>query len=205
MLTRAALMLALLPVFAGCQPYRIEHHKRPSFYQRAAMGKLPDEVRLEDGTIIRYTTYDEPTGGKAKSAAPQRKPMMIREEHEDGSVTLRCFIPEHVLVNLLECLRKQEYDLIWHQLLAEHTRQEFEAQGGGMDECTTHFRKHRHELVATLTRMVAGLPTQQTRFDPMGNGVIRARIRPQHVGKLKFKYFDLTREGIELKLLNMGG
>ena len=67
------------------------------------------------------------------------------------------------------------------------------------------FRREHGRLVATLTRMVAGLPAQQTRFDPLGNGLTRCRLRPQFVGDLKYKYFDITRENMGLKLVTMGG
>ncbi len=197
-------LLVVLQALVGCEQYRVEHHKRPSFFQRASMGKLPDEVRMADGTVVRYSTYEEKGGGKT-ARAPGRAPLQIREEHDDGTVTLRCMVPEHVLVNFLECLRNQEYELVWEQLLSEHTRQQFQEDGSGVDACVAYLRRNRHDLVATLTRMVAGLAAQETRFDSMGDGRTRCVLRPQHVGKLKYKYFDLTREGIELRLLNMGG
>lgn len=206
-MTLAAMLagaMAVLQVCSGCESYRVEHHKRPSFFQRASMGKLPDEVRMADGTVIRYSSFEEKGGGKT-ARAPGRPPLQIREYHDDGTVTLRCMVPEHVLVNFLECLRNREYELVWDQLLAEHTRQQFLEDGSGMEACVAYLRQNRHDLVATLTRMVAGLAAQETRFDAMGDGRVRCVLRPQHVGKLKYKYFDVAREGIELKLLNMGG
>lgn len=201
---RPMLLAMGLAMLSGCQTERIEYHKRPAFYYKAAMGDLPEEVRLEDGTILKYSTYDEQSSlGRSKGEA--KKPFLIREENEDGSITLRAILPEHILVNLLECLRNSEYELIWEQLLAEQTRQEFEATGGGEDGCTAFLKKNRHDLAATLTRMVAGLPAQETRFDRLADGIIRCRLRPQHVGELKYKYFDVIQEGVSLKLLNMGG
>jgi len=198
------LMLGCVAALAGCESYRVEYHKRPAFYYKAAMGDLPEEIRLADGTVIKYTTYQEQSSmGRSKEEA--QKPFLIREEMEDGSIVLRPITPVHVLVLFLESLRQQEYDLIWEQLLAEQTRQQFEAEGGGKDACVGYMKEHRHDLVATLTRMVAGLPAQETRFDPMGNGVVRCQLRPQHVGKLKYKYFDVTQEGLNARLFNMGG
>lgn len=201
---RVMLLVMGVPALAGCQTERVEYHKRPAFYYKAAMGDLPEEVTLEDGTVLKYSTYDD-QGPVGPSTGGGHTKFQIREEFEDGTITLHAMVPEHILVNLLVCLRNAEYELIWEQLLCEQTRQEFEATGGGEEGCTAFLKKNRHELVATLTRMVAGLPAQETRFDAIAEGVVRCRLRPQHVGELKYKYFDVTQEGIELKLLNMGG
>lgn len=201
---RAMLLAMGVSALAGCQTERVEHHKRPAFYYKAAMGDLPEEVRLEDGTVLKYSTYDEQgTVGTGKSDG--RKKFQIREDFEDGTTILRALVPEHILVLFLVCLRDAEYELIWEQLLCEQTRQEFEATGGGEEGCTAFLKKHRHDLVATLTRMVAGLSANESRFDRLADGVIRCRLRPQHVGELKYKYFDVIQEGFGLKLLNMGG
>jgi hypothetical protein len=199
------LMLGCAVALCGCQQYRVEYHKRPGFYQKAAMGDLPTQLTLDDGTVIKYSDY-EAQSGMGRAGEEGRKPFLIREELPDGEIILRALLPEHVLVLTLTCLRNEEYDLMWEQVIAEHTRQEFEAaDGGGKDACVAYFRKHRHDLVATLTRMVLGLSSQQVRFDRGGEGVIRCRLRPQFVGELKFKYFDVAKEGLGLKLLNMGG
>jgi hypothetical protein len=198
------LLLGCAVALPGCTPYRIEHHKRPAFYYKAAMGDLPEEVTLPDGTILKWSTYEEQSSmGRSKSEG--KKPFLLREEMEDGSVVLRAILPEHVLVLLQRCLAYEEYDLIWSQLLAEQTRQQFEAEGNGEEGCTAFLKSHRHDLVATLNRMIAGFNAQETRFDGLGNGVVRCRLRPQFVGKLKYCYFDVVQEGLQLKLLNLGG
>jgi hypothetical protein len=200
----ATMVCASIPWVTGCEPYRVEYHKRPAFFEKAAMGDLPEQVVLDDGTVIKYSNYGEQST-MGRTGDDSQRPFLIREEMPDGEIVLRAILPEHVLVNTLECLRNEEYELLWEQMLSEHTRQQFEAEGGGKDECLSYFRKHRHDLVATLTRMVAGLPAQHTRFDPLGNGVTRCRLRPQFVGDLKYKYFDITRESLGLKLVTMGG
>lgn len=208
-LVRASAFLVILSIaaclaaIAGCQPYRVEYAKRPAFFEKASTEKLPDQITLKDGTVIKYSVYGEQST-LGRKGDDQKKPFLIREEMPDGKIVLRAYLPEHVLVNALACLRNEEYDLLWEQLLCEQTRQKFEAEGGGKDACIEWCRKNRHELVAALTRMVAGLPAQETRFDPMGNGVIRCKLRPQFVGQLKFDTFDVISEGVALKLLSMG-
>jgi hypothetical protein len=201
--SRLTLAVACACTVSGCKPYRIEYHKRQAFYEKAVEGELPDEVTLDDGTVVRYSTYGEQST-MGRSGDDKHKPFLIREEMEDGSIVLRALLPEHVLLNTLECLRQEEYDLLWEQMMSDRVKEQWEESGKGKDGCDAYFRKNRHELVASMTRMAAGLPGQEVRFDPLGNGVTRCRLRPQHVGKLKFTYIDVVKEGPGLKLLMIG-
>jgi len=200
----ALLLIVVAAGLAACKPYRIEYAQRPAFYQSASTTRLPDEITLDDGTVVRYSTYGEQSsyGRKGEEA---RKPLQIREEMPDGKIVLRAMLPEHVLANTVKCLADEEYDLLWDQMLSEQTRQRFEAEAGGKDACIAYWKKHRHDMVATLTRMLAGMHSQEVRFDAIAPGVTRCRLRPQFVGELKFKYFDVVKEGLGLKLLNHGG
>lgn len=204
----SAMAVAALAVAAGgCKPYQIEYRKRQAFYEKASMGKLPDEVTLDDGTVVKYSTYEEQSSmGRTGSEAGRK--FLIREDMEDGSVVLRAVLPEHVLLNTLQCLRQEEYELLWAQMLSDRVKQQWEQQKGDDAEaaCTAYFRRNRHELVASLTRMAAGLPAQEVRFDPKGGGVTRCRLRPQFVGDLKFTWIDVVRDGDGpiLKLLMVG-
>ena len=108
--------LAAASVIAGCKPYRVVYQERPAFYEKASASPLPDDVTLEDGTVVKY----RPTNSNSSLGrmGPDRlEPFEIREEHEDGSVTLRAAVPEHVIVNTLACLRDEEYELLYNQML----------------------------------------------------------------------------------------
>jgi hypothetical protein len=202
-ITAGCAIIVSLCTQTGCKPYRIEHHKRQAFYEKASATPLPDEVTLDDGTVIRYSTYGEQST-MGRTGDDKTKPFLIREETDDGTIVLRALLPEHVLLNTLECLRLEEYDLLWDQMMSDRVKQQWDEQGKGKDGCALYFRKNRHELVASLTRMAAGLPGQEVRFDPLGNGATRCRLRPQHVGNLKFTYIDVVKEGPGLKLLMIG-
>ena len=192
---------AAAALVAGCKEYRVEYHKRPAFYERAAMGKLPDEVTLDDGTIVKYhSTQEQSSFGR--TGDDKARPFQIREESEDGkTITLHAMVPEHVLTNALTCLRNEEYQLMFDQLLADRTKQEMERDGESTDECLEFFHKHRHELVATLTRMIAGLPHEEVSITPLREGVTRCRLRPQVAEGFRFKIVDVVKEGEGLKLL----
>jgi hypothetical protein len=160
-------------------------------------GDLPDEITLDDGTIIRYQSPEQKASFGGNSDA---RPFTIRDEAEDGTVTLHARVPEHVLVNMLTCLRNQEYELMWDQVLAQSTRDAFDLNGGE-EEMTAYMRKHRHDLIATLNRMIAAIPHQETKFTNLGKGVTRCKLRPQIAEPFKFKTVDVVNEGSELKLL----
>lgn len=191
-------MAMLFATLVACQPTRVEHHRRPAFFEKASAQKLQDEVVLDDGTVLKFhsTQKHGVVGYKGNDGS---KPFQIREEDEKGNITLHALVPEHVLVNTLACIRNQEYQLMWGQLLAERTRLDYE-ENGGYEAFESFVAKNRHELVATLTRMVAGIPTQEVRFTRMNDGATRCRLRPQISEGFRYTTVDIVKEMGELKL-----
>ncbi len=184
----------------GCEEYRIEHHRRPSYYQDAALGELPDRITLADGTVIVYETINAP-GDLKSSVSGEKNAFQIREEFEDGSVVLRARVPEQVLANTLTCLRNQEYELLWEQLLSEQTKRSYQRQGKGVEDFANYFAQRRNDLARTINRMMLGIPRNEVVMENLGGGVIRIRFHPQ-VGRLfRFKTVDVVSEGPGLKLL----
>lgn len=183
----------------GCEEYRVEYHRRPAYYQAAALGELPDRVTLADGTVIVYETTD--LVGELRKDDGAAKPFQIREEFEDDSVILRARVPEHVLANTLTCLRNQEYELLWEQLLSEQTKLSYERRGLGVEDFAAYFAHRRNDLAKTINRMMLGIPRNEVVMENLGEGVIRIRFHPQ-VGRLfRFKTVDVVSEGPGLKLL----
>lgn len=195
------LLIAVIPVcIVGCKEERIEYHRRSPLVERNSPTPLPDEVTLDDGTIIRYRHATRP-GIVGHEGADGSKPFEIREEAEDGTITLRNLLPEHVLANLLACLRQQEYQLIWDQLLCTKTREEYDLRENGFAGFAEYMQKHRHDLISTLTRMIAGLPTHETSVTRLGGDITRCRLRPQISEGFKFTFVDVYKEGLQQKLL----
>lgn len=185
---------------AGCQPYRVEYHRRPDFHRKAAGGALPNRVTLPDGTVIVYESEHGPDGlaGADGEGANLFQP---REETEDGQIILRAILPEHVVVNTLWCIQQERYDLLWDQMLSEHTRLEYENIGQGSEEFSQFFARHREELAMMLSRMVLGLAGDQVLIDPRGQGVIRLKLRASIASQFRFKSVYVINEGLGLKLL----
>ena len=146
---RWLLVGCLLPLW-GCERYRVETHARPEFFKKAAAYQLPDEMVLEDGTIVRYTSQGAQSSF-GRDGEQGGKPFEIREEKTGGEIVLHNKLPEHVLINALNCVRNQEYQLLWDQLLATYTKEEYGKEGQGFDQFAAFFTKERHELAGTLT------------------------------------------------------
>ncbi len=201
-MTGMAGMLAGLVGFtfatAGCETYRVEYHRRPAFYKSAAVGKLEDRVTLEDGTVLVYTTRgdEQPTGDGVSG-----KRFQVREELDDGTIILRAMLPQHVLANTMTCLRNQEYELIWDQLLSKQTKHSYELQDQGYDQFAAFFEANRLELGATLTRMMLGLSRGESYMENLGGGVILYRFHPRIASQFQFKTAKVVAEGGGLKLL----
>ncbi len=180
----------------GCATYRIEYHRRPAFYRQAAMGELPDRVTLEDGTVIVFEE-DGRTGGGGRV----REPFQIRLVRDDGSIVLRCRMPEDVLVNTITCLHNEEYELLWEQMLSDRTKAAYEERLEGVEEFSAFFARNRRDLLVALTRMRLGIPRQEVIIENVGGGVIRYRFRPHIATQFKFKRLEVISEGPGLKLL----
>jgi hypothetical protein len=184
---------------AGCEPYRIEYRHRPSYYQQMNEETLPERVVLDDGTVIVY----ESRVPSSRNLDPKGdlKKFEIREEHEDGSVTLRALLPEHVIANTLHCLRYEEYQLLWDELVAEESKRTWAAEGKGVEDFTAFMRDNRLELAQMLSRMRIGLATNQTVVDRKPGGVLECGFWPQTAMLFEYKKVVLVREDIGLKLL----
>lgn len=191
--------LAAAACAAGCQTYRVEYHHRPSFYRNAMGGELPDRVQLDDGTVLVFT--NQPGGAQAPDTdGGGGEPFRIREEMEDGTIVLRALLPQHVLANALTCIRNEEYELIWAQLLAEQTRRAYELREQGYEEFAEFMSTNRMELAATLTRLIMGLSRQESFMQNVGAGVIRFSFHPRISSQFKFKTAEVVSEGGGLRL-----
>jgi hypothetical protein len=182
----------------ACEEYRVEYHRRPAFYKSASERHLEDRVTLEDGTVLVYTTR----GGQQSSGdGGSGERFQIREEFDDGTIILRAFLPQQVLANTMTCLRNQEYELIWDQLLSEQTRHSYKLHEQGYDEFAAFFEANRMELGATLTRMMLGLSRGESFMENVGGGVILFRFHPRIAPQFEFKTVKVIAEGGGLKLL----
>ncbi len=189
---------------AACETYRIEYRTRPAYYQRLVDEPLPEREVLDDGTVVIYQTVDLPgqpgakgTGGDDDDGSPHFR---VWDEQDDGSVVVRALLPEHVLVVTLNCLRLDDYEPLWEQMVAERTKQAYAAQGQGVAEFSAFFRENRVDLAKMLNRMRMGIATNETVVEPIGDGRLQCRFWPQTAKLFKFKSVFIARDGAWLKL-----
>ncbi|TVQ50778.1 MAG: hypothetical protein EA377_13945 [Phycisphaerales bacterium] len=205
MRTLQLLCLAVMfPVLAACEPYRVEYHRRPSFMHQVADNELPDEVVMRDGTRI---VYGSPPGGRSRAPSKPKSDeesggaSELREERSDGEITLRGFMPEHLLAHLITCLNNREYDLIYDQLLSEPTRREWEREGRDKDDFANYLERNRRELVRSLTRIYMGINHHDTRIEHLGEGVTDVVLGRRAAEGLKFRRVRMLSEGYSIKLV----
>jgi hypothetical protein len=186
-LTSTALCSALAAAIAGCEEYRVEYHTRPGFYAKASEYELPSDVILNDGTRVVYSTreFQSSLGRKGEEAG---RPFALRTQREDGTINLHALIPDHVLMNTLDCTRNAEYELLYDELLAQRTKDEYIAAGlDPKQEFISFMSRNQVEIARLLTRMAAGLPHQEVAMVPMAENITRCRLRPQVAEPFKFK------------------
>jgi hypothetical protein len=201
---RAALAALALAAAAGCTPERVEYHRRSDLV-RSEGGD--DEFIAADGTRVVFVdprAQDEERLPQVTKVGPDGKPVPVkqfqpREDLEDGTVVLRNVFPDHVVGNAMTCIRREEYRLMWDQLLAPETRAAWE-RSGGYDGFQAWCRENRRAAMELLNRM---------QFDAMGSdvsmkqvrpGVMRATVAP-HLWEqfsLRVVEFEQTTDGMKL-------
>ena len=201
----AAALAAL--VLAACGSERVEYRYRPGFMTDP---DAPKEVTLKDGTRIVFV--DQPLGQPKPEDAPPAPPKLgpdgkpipekvfqPREELEDGTVVLRNLMPDHVVGNTMACFRNQEWKLMWDQLLAPETRDQWEASGGfpAFEKWCADNRKPTMELLNRMRFNAVGSDVAMKQVRP---GVMRATLAPHlwEQFKLRVVEFEQTPDGMKL-------
>jgi len=218
-----AAIVALLAT--GC--YRVEYHVRPAYYEQASEGELPSEVTLKDGTVVKFIDEEkrdelralapgedpaaaepEPVDrdGDGKPDGPERAPIWL--ENDDGTVTMRATMPEHVIANFMQSLRQERYIEFWRQMMSERTREIAQAGYPAPGEAEKRFafwaRKHRKDLMATLNRISFGYLSPDVLIRKHGREAMTVELTPKVTqgGGFKFTELDIR---FEKGLPRLGG
>jgi hypothetical protein len=147
---------------AACAAEKVEYRYRPQF-EVDATGRPADETFVKpDGTRVIYTSkrLDKRPPAAAGDAAPavdaDAAELNLREKKASGEVVLKAMFPEQVVAHVSECVRNEEYDLIWNQLLSDEAKKDL-AGRGGIEHLRTFFTANRREVMATLNCMQINL------------------------------------------------
>jgi hypothetical protein len=204
-LAAAAATAAAALTLPGCEPYRVEYHRRPAFFQEMSDEKLPDQVTLDNGTVVVYSDHRGERRDPIKEKV-EAEGFSLRAEREDGTVELRALMPEHILAHALMCIRSGEYRLMWDQLVAEQTKLAYADQGKGFEEFEAFMIDNRVELARMLTRMNLGINMHECAQGYVAPGLYRVQFIPRVVmnndGSRQFRFtkVDMVQEGFQLRL-----
>lgn len=202
---RSALLAALVAVVstASCGP-RVEYRVRPGFATRE---DLPDEVVLDDGTVIRYLELDEYLARKgalpqrttpAAAAAAAAESFVPWEETDDGRVQMQADRNELVIMLAMRAMREERYGELWDQLVSRGVRDRAAAEGGGAQDAREKFiewcAKWRGDAMTLLNRMSFAFSSNTVVIDRIGPGLIRLRLPPQVSKEFKFKSVEIYSE-----------
>ena len=190
---------------AACGP-RVEYRARPGF---ASSEELPDEIVLEDGTIIRYVPLSEflarrkareegrmyePRSADDK-VDPQKPGFRAWEEAEDGSVRMAAIMPEQVVANAMRAFREERYGELWDQMVAESVRERAESEYGA-EEARKRFiewsARSRKDVMMLLNRMSHGFTTNGVVMRRLDGGMTRLSLPPQVSADFKLKYVEIA-------------
>jgi hypothetical protein len=205
---------------AACGP-RVEYRARPGF---ASSEELPDEIVLEDGTVVRYVPLSEFLArkkarqeGRGFEAAPKDAPpdptkpvFQLWEEREDGTVRMQAVMPEQVVANAMRAIREERYAELWDQLVADGVRRRAAGEGGP-DAARARFvawcAKNRSDAMMLLNRMSFAFSTNGVVMRKTGNNLLQMTLTPQVVSELKLKVvevaYETTPEGDRVKLAGL--
>ena len=210
----SALAASLL---AACGP-RVEYRARPGY---ASSEDLPDEIVLEDGTVIRYVPLSEFLARrKAREAGRPYEPPSVEaasdpkkpgfrawEEAEDGSVRMQAIMPEQVVANAMRAFREERYGELWDQMVADGVRRRAAAEGGpdvARERFVAWCAKNRSDAMTLLNRMSFAFSSNGVVMRKTGDNMLQMTLTPQVMKDFKLRVvevaFETTPEGERVRL-----
>ena len=194
----------------GCAEERTEYHYR-SQAEADAIGRPVDETFVKaDGTKVVYSSKrrekinENTSSGIDGSPAPNSEipPVDLREKKANGEVILRATFPEQVVDHLTECVRNEEYDLIWNQLLSTGAKRDLESRGG-MKYFKTFFTNNRKEVMATLNCMRINLKNGHVTLQKTDDSHMTAELDSTLRRSYKFTVIDFESTSTGMKLVGI--
>jgi hypothetical protein len=193
----------------ACTPERVEYRRRPDF-------GMPEDAAGEfiaaDGTrVVWVDEHGNPVGKGSGSAAADGAPkgprppgdelFEPRKVADDGTVTVRCLLPEHVVANTMTCFRNEEWKVLWDQLLAPESKAAYERKdGGGYAAFEAWCIKNRKPAMELLNRMRFNAMGSDVTMRPMGPGQFRATVSPRLWDQFSLRVLEIEQADGWLKL-----
>ncbi|MFZ9879841.1 MAG: hypothetical protein ACO3QC_00370 [Phycisphaerales bacterium] len=208
-------VVSAVACLASCGP-RVEYRARPGF---ATGDEMPDEITLDDGTIVRYIPvseflarkkarkegrdFDAARAAQASEGAAPKPGFVAWEELQDGSVRMSAIMPEHVVANTMRAFREERYAELWSQLVARDVRDRAEAAEGkdaARDRFVAWAARKRTDVMTLLNRMSFGFSTNAVIMRKIGPTTLQLTLAPQVAGEFKVKVVEIEYEGDRVTL-----
>jgi len=161
------------------------------------------EVSRHDHWADKARTFQQLQGDQpriAGSAKNPTEPTKLRIQNPDGSITLNCFLPEHLVGHLRSCIAMGETDLIYEQLLSDAAKQAYAEKKLDAHEAVDWLMTSQRDVLIMLNRMTGGLSSPDVSWQSMGN-TYRMKIVSPVRSSLRFTTLDLISENGQFKLL----
>ena len=127
----------------------------------------------------------------------------LRRVNPDETITLISRAPRHVIFHLLQTLRAKEYDLLFEQVLSQHTKDAMIAQGRDPREAVSYLRDNQREIERFLAVIPFGEQTPGLIQQSIGRNMFRLQVDQAKALGLKFDCFDVIVEERSYRLLNV--
>lgn len=204
-------MIGVMGFFpCACAVERTEYRYR-SQSESDATGRPVDETFIKpDGTKVVYSSKrlekakDTPSSTTldAPVVDPEQPVIDLRETKANGDVILRATFPEQVVAHVAECVRNEEYDLIWNQLLSVDAKKELQGRGG-IQYLNTFFATNRKEVMATLTCMQINLKNGHVMLRKNGETHLTAEFDSTLRGNYRFTTIEFESTPTGMKLVSI--
>lgn len=169
-------VLVACSILASCQ---VEVNRRDHWADKAKTFQQLGQDQRRDGTA---------------------EPTKLRIENPDGTTTLNCFLPEHLIGHLRSCIAMGEADLIYDQLLSDAAKQAYVERQLDGHEAVDWLMTNQRDVIIMLNRMSGGLSSPDVSWQSMDN-TYRMQIVSPVRNSLRFTTLDLIRENGQFKLL----
>lgn len=222
-LHRSALGVAVVALACAAGCVRTEYIHRPAFYAEASGRPLEESWTKPDGTtvivsnkrrdddgepkrlqIMKVEILDETDDERKEREKREKeegiKELQPREELADGTIILRAWTPDQVLAHLMTCMRNEEYDALYSQLLDPTVRSKWEGSGGGLEAWREFCVTNRRDVMAMVNRMSFSLLGGDVVIERIGTNRLRSRFSPRLERQFKFRSVEMTYTADGMKL-----
>jgi len=119
---------------------------------------------------------------------------------DDGTVVLNCILPDNLISHLRNCLIEGNYQALYEQLVAQHTKDVYVQKGEDPTVMIEWFKENRRDLLVLLNRMSLGAMSPNTTFEQAGD-IYSLALIPQLAKDQKFGRIDMIRQDRQFRLL----